>query len=247
MSLLHGTMRYLYSTGTNYEDYSSGRVLRGFPGAPAFPVRCASELFQRAITLLNRPHCHLYDPCCGGGYSLTTITLLHSDRIASIAGSDINLDALEMARKNLRLLTREGLSERRGELEALVELYGKSSHMEALKTLFRFEERHGRDISFSLFQADLFDLTTLTPTPTPDILFCDLPYGHMTSFGGDPDYPFLLENLSRCSASDAIAIVACLRGTPLESPSWRRIFRANVGGRTVVILQKPHADPSHRC
>jgi len=231
-------MRYLYSTGTNYEDYSSGRVLRGFPGAPAFPARLASELFQRAISLLDKAACHLYDPCCGGAYSLTTLALLHRDKIASIAGSDIHLDVLEMSRKNLRLLTRDGLLERRGELEALVKLYNKPSHIEALETLSRFEEQHQQDIPFSLFQADLFDQTTLLPTPIPDILFCDLPYGQMTSFEGEKAPDILLQNLSRCSAPDAVAIIACSRGTTLESSFWRRVFRANVGGRTVMILKK---------
>jgi 23S rRNA (guanine2535-N1)-methyltransferase len=49
-----------------YADYSSGHVLRSAPGFPAFPVRLASEVFQRAVAL--RPGSSpvaLWDPCCG--------------------------------------------------------------------------------------------------------------------------------------------------------------------------------------
>ena len=35
----------------DYADYSSGHVLRSAPGFPAFPVRLASEIFQRALAL----------------------------------------------------------------------------------------------------------------------------------------------------------------------------------------------------
>src|SRR3954454_13430762 len=91
----------------NYEDYAGGRVLFGRPGNTAFPVRLASEIFQRCADRLARsgvpPPYSIYDPCCGSGYLLTVIGLLHGDRIARILASDVNLHALEFAQRNLSL------------------------------------------------------------------------------------------------------------------------------------------------
>jgi 23S rRNA (guanine2535-N1)-methyltransferase len=60
----------------NYEDLSSGRVLYGQPGSTAFPVRIASEIFQRCAERLARleapPLYSLYDPCCGSWAQIST-------------------------------------------------------------------------------------------------------------------------------------------------------------------------------
>ena len=51
----------------DYTDLSSGRVLYNQPGAPAFPVRLASEILQRCLTLReadgNASPCQIFDPC----------------------------------------------------------------------------------------------------------------------------------------------------------------------------------------
>ena len=81
-------MPYLFATqDLDYSDYSSGRVLYSQPGAPAFPVRLASEIFQRARHILgaDRPGAErrlaLFDPVCGGAYHLTTLGFLHGEWI----------------------------------------------------------------------------------------------------------------------------------------------------------------------
>lgn len=226
-------MKYLYAASANLEDFSSGRVLRGFHGAPAFPVRLASELFQRAQLHLQKPSYHLYDPCCGGGYSLTVLALLHGDVIQQVSGSDIDADALLMARSNLRLLTRDGLGQRRQELEELLKQHGKQSHRDALLSLARFEQGHKRDIPFTLYQRDLYTSPIEAPA---DILFCDLPYGKMTSLTGHPHS--ILDALEPCLVHGGIAIVASAKKGMPESSSYNRVFRANVGERTVAIFQK---------
>lgn len=47
-------MKYLYEIEfKNYEDFVSGRVLYNRKGATAFPVRLASEIFQRCKAALE--------------------------------------------------------------------------------------------------------------------------------------------------------------------------------------------------
>ena len=47
-------MPYLFATqDQDYADFASGRVIYNAPGMPAFPVRLASEMFQRARALLE--------------------------------------------------------------------------------------------------------------------------------------------------------------------------------------------------
>ena len=100
----------------NHEDLSAGGVLFSAPGFPAFPVRLASEMFQRAMTSVPDGPTIVWDPCCGSGYLLTVLSLLHRDQIAGIIGSDVDDAALELARQNLDLLSESGLALRSAEL-----------------------------------------------------------------------------------------------------------------------------------
>ena len=107
----------------DYSDYASGRVFMGRPGHPAFPIRLASELFQRCLAVrraggLTGP-CVLYDPCCGGAYLLSTLAYLHWHEIDRVIGSDIDEEALALAARNLSLLTLEGLDRRIQDLAAM--------------------------------------------------------------------------------------------------------------------------------
>ncbi len=55
-------MAYRYAlVRENYEDLASGGGLRSAPGFPAFPVRLASEMFQRALALHGEPAALLWD------------------------------------------------------------------------------------------------------------------------------------------------------------------------------------------
>ncbi len=86
-------MQYKYTDKINYQDYASGRVPYHRTGRPNFPVRLASEIFQRCLAYADLDQVSLYDPCCGGAYMLTVIGLLHGDRIKKIYGSDIDKEA----------------------------------------------------------------------------------------------------------------------------------------------------------
>jgi 23S rRNA (guanine2535-N1)-methyltransferase len=118
--------KYQYTvTKENYEDYSSGRVIYGATGATNFPVRLSSEVFQQCAHYLKTqgkagPY-KIYDPFCGVAYSLTVVGFLHGAEIESIAVSDSDSRLLEFARKNLSLLTAQGLSKRIEELKKIIQ------------------------------------------------------------------------------------------------------------------------------
>src|SRR5687767_13972902 len=99
-------MNYKFATErTDYSHLASGRVFYSWPGHPAFPVRLASEIFQRcqarraALGLSAR--CVLYDPCCGAGYSLSVLAFLHREAIHTVVGSDVDEHAVARTRQNL--------------------------------------------------------------------------------------------------------------------------------------------------
>ncbi len=123
-------MAYRFATEKeDYSDYASGQVFYSAPGQPAFPVRLASEIFQRARTLFEgSAPVSLYDPCCGSGYHLTTLGFLHHQAIASITASDIDPQVTKLATRNSSLLTTEGLAQRRQAIAEDWQKFGKASH-----------------------------------------------------------------------------------------------------------------------
>ncbi|WP_312847199.1 hypothetical protein [Microbispora sp. KK1-11] len=80
-------------------------MLHSAPGFPAFPVRLASEMVQRAMELRGGGRATVWDPCCGSGYLLTVIGLLHRRRISAVLASDVDPAAVGLAERNLALLT----------------------------------------------------------------------------------------------------------------------------------------------
>src|SRR5512134_399203 len=103
-------MQYKYEkTQIDYSDLASGRVFYSLPGHPAFPVRLASEIFQRCVAhrksiyAVSEP-CTLYDPCCGAAYHLSVLGYLHGEHIRKIIASDVDEKAIDLANRNLGLL-----------------------------------------------------------------------------------------------------------------------------------------------
>src|SRR5512134_1290323 len=119
-------MQYKYEkTQIDYSDLASGRVFHSLPGHPAFPVRLASEIFQRCLagreTLYRElSPCTLYDPCCGTAYHLSVLAYLHGKHIQEVIGSDVDEKAVALAGRNLKLLNIAGLEKRIRELSSLL-------------------------------------------------------------------------------------------------------------------------------
>mgnify|MGYP005653726153 CR=1 FL=1 len=176
-------MQYRYVTEKrNYEDYSAGRVILSQGGMTSFPVRLASEIFQRCASYFPPDQrLRLYDPCCGGGYLLTVLGFLHSEKILSLHGSDIHEERATLASSNLHLLTAEGLQSRRATLQNLAETYSKQSHQDALHSLDRLMPTiQPQPILTSTWTADAF-LQSAEPQSV-DLLICDVPYGNVTTW-----------------------------------------------------------------
>ena len=97
-------MEYLYCKDDNFQDFASGRVLYGGKGIPNFPIRLLLEIYGRALERSNKKEdLVIYDPCCGGGYSLTILGYFQNKYIRKIYGSDIDEDMVAHAKKNISI------------------------------------------------------------------------------------------------------------------------------------------------
>jgi 16S rRNA G966 N2-methylase RsmD len=248
-------MPYRYATqNIDYTHYSSGRVLVNLPGQPAFPIRLASEVFQRLIQIREKDGSsmpvHLFDPCCGGAYHLTVLGLLHRQQIASITASDIDARAVEIARRNLRLLGRQGLQARMEEIEALQAEFGKPAHAEALQSAkFLLDqvtsEEASHPIQTNSFAANAFDPAALLKglqVGRVDIVFSDLPYGMHSQWQGmlqgqsDP-LKALLESLAQVLSNGTLLALATMKDVRPRHQAYAQIGKLKLGKRLVTFLR----------
>lgn len=250
-------MRYLYARErASYEDLASGRVLYGKPGLATFPVRLASEIFQRCLQLGRDLHlpdpCVVYDPCCGAGYHLCALGYLHPEHILRIIASDIDPDPLELAQRNLALLTPVGLTQRIREIEAMREAFGKQSHVEALTSAKRLLQRmteSGAPLAEThLFLADATDARALSAALDEhriDIVFADVPYGWHTHWSApsagltehDPSpLWFMLDALYHVLPHRCIVAVASSKDQRAQHERYHQLQRLRAGKRQITIL-----------
>jgi hypothetical protein len=239
----------------DYSTLASGQVLQSLPGRTAFPVRLASEIFQRCAALLaaaghDGPFT-LYDPCCGGAQLLTVLAFLHGDRLARIVGSDIDPEAVGLAERNLALLTPAGLDARIAALADLRERYGKASHGEALAHAAALRSRlptlsASWPTEARAFVADATAAPALLGHLGPgmaDMVIADIPYGRQsvwqaTGEESDPTTPTLalLAALLPVLANPAVVAVAANRQQRIGHPAYRRVAQLQIGKRHVTFL-----------
>ncbi len=111
-------------------DLASGQVLHSVPGMVCLPVRLAAEVFGRCLCTLGQTRCTaLFDPCCGGAYHLAVLALLHPGSIGTVIAGDVDPRAVELATRNLALVSVQGMANRLSELEKLATEFGKASHV----------------------------------------------------------------------------------------------------------------------
>ncbi len=242
-------MKYKFADNRNYEDFSSGRVLYNLPGTTAFPVRLASEIYQRCTSVLSaqgvNPPYSLYDPCCGGAYLLTCIGFLHGQEISRIYASDIDKNLVSLAEKNLFLLTHEGLMKRIAQIESMYAEFGKESHYEALNSALRLKEmldkRDGRP-EIRCFTADITRARDLTGiVDGVNMVITDLPYGDIVSWSGQLDekqaISSLLDNILPVLLPGSLVSLVTRKKTKITCEKYRRIELFTVGRRQITILQ----------
>lgn len=248
-------MPYQYATTRHdYSDYASGRVFYGLSGQPAFPIRLASEMLQRCLTVQRAqgttgPYV-LYDPLCGNGYLLSTLAYMHWADIAQVIGSDVDLKALSLAERNLGLLMVEGIDRRMAEIGRMIEQYGKASHRSALASAKRLKERllallPDHTISTRAFQADGTDGQALAwglGETAVDIVLTDVPYGRDSAWQVAPGVPTpplrqMLEALSAVIDPRTVVAIAADKAQKIAHPRYRRVDRFRVGKRQIALLQ----------
>ncbi len=242
-------MPYAFATeNIDYSDYAGGRVIYSSPGAAAFPVRLASEIFQRAQQHLPARRLALYDPTCGGAYHLAALGFLHGDAIETLLASDADEGILPLAGRNLGLLSAVGLARREEEIAALYRQYGKESHAAALRSAAVLRERLNRfpPIRTELFKANALDPHALHERLSGeaiDLVISDVPYGHLTGWILPKDsaapHPLwhMLDALRPVLGAQSVVCIAADKTQKAAHEGYRRLERFQIGKRQVVILR----------
>ena len=237
----------------DYSDLASGRVFYSLPGHPAFPVRLASEIFQRCMAnrasiYKNSTRCVLYDPCCGAAYHLSILAYLHREHIQEVIGSDINEKAVALAKRNLELVSIAGLDKRITEISKLSERYGKASHKEALKSvqimrgnLLDLAQKH--TVMIRVFRANATESKEIfnnIRANSVDIVFTDVPYGqHSDWYSPEVIDPIraMLDVLVNILSNSSIVAITSDKQQKVSHEKYQRIERFQIGKRQVVILK----------
>jgi 16S rRNA G966 N2-methylase RsmD len=248
-------MEYKYEkTDQDHSDLASGRVFYSLPGHPAFPIRLASEIFQRCLasrkTLYGvSDRCTLYDPCCGAAYHLSVLAYLHRKHIREIIASDIDEKAIELAARNLELLSVAGMNQRIHEINTMYQQYNKESHKHALKSarllqssLIDFDQEY--PLTTRTFQSGATDKTTIMNHIQPksvDIIFTDVPYGQHSQWQGSHESTnplwSMLDALVEVLSPASIVAITSDKGQKASHERYQRVEHFQVGKRRVVILR----------
>lgn len=220
------------------------------PGAAPFPVRLAGEVFERCRAVLvdkgiNGPYT-VYDPFCGGGYTLTVLGFQFMVRIKGIVASDADSRMVSLASRNLGLLSATGLNNRIMQIEQLIGKYEKESHKEALESALRLKSiSEARKLALELdcFSANAAQLGRYKDRLTGvDMVITDLPYGRITSWSDipgveDPASEFL-ESLQEVIPPHSVVAVISDKKQKVAHAAYRRVERFNAGKRLVTILER---------
>ncbi len=242
-------MEYRYARDSNFADLASGHVFYSLPGHPAFPVRLASEIYQRCLAYRGRDKaCTIYDPCCGAAYALSVIAYLHWDSVCRVIGSDIDEKAVQAAGRNFGLLTPLGMERRGHEISAMLTLYGKDSHRQALASAHTLLEQvicltNVRPMQVHVFQADATDPAALRAgleAAEVDIVLTDIPYGLHSTWQGQAgtDHTYsLLDSLLAVVPHGCIVAISSDKDQKLAHEGYERLEKFQVGKRQVAVLR----------
>lgn len=247
-------MQYKYAREhQDYSDFGSGRVFYSLPGHPAFPVRLASEIFQRCLAIRKEVYetstpCVLYDPCCGAAYHLSVLAFLHGEHIQKIIASDVDEKTVAIAKRNLGLVTAAGLDNRIDEITKMLEQYGKDSHKEALRSanILKSKFLNSSEINLhetNIFQANAADRKEIlgqVKVKSVDIVFTDVPYGqHSQWHDRESSNPLksMLDALRDVLSLSSVVAIASDKQQKVTHESYQRVEQVQIGKRRVVILK----------
>lgn len=238
-------MKYKFETNKrDFSDFSSGRVLYNAANTTAFPVRLASEIIQRVFDILEKKGAYgpfkIYDPCCGGGFLLTTIGFLYHHLISELIATDYDDEVLETAKKNLSLLSNEGLDKRKEEIKGYIKAFGKESHAQALKSIDYLETLiKENNIKITCMQRDITDMSNFSIEEV-NIIITDIPYGIIVDWKGNSKNPIqgLFENSYKAlDKNHSLMVVIADKKTKLQHKSFKRIEYFKVGKRQIAFFE----------
>lgn len=237
-------MQYKYCTNDNYEDFASGRVFLSKSSLSNFPVRLSQEIYLRCLNYSQKKeNICMYDPCCGGGYLLTSLGFLNSASIRTFIGSDIDVDFLNIAKQNLFLLTNIGLEERYNHLKYLYDSYQKASHLQAMESIKKLSTLlHGYNIKPDtiVFQTDILMKDALKNRNfLADIVFTDVPYGDLVQWHGNNNcaIDILLNNLIPILKPTSIVAICSNKQQKINNNNYVRLEKQHIGKRKFEILK----------
>ena len=238
-------MKYKFETiKKDYSDFSSGRVLYNAANTTAFPVRLASEVIQRAFHILDKDGASgpykIYDPSCGGGFLLTTIGFLYHNLISELIATDYDVEVLEIAKKNLSLLSEEGLDRRMKEIKGYIEVFRKDSHIQALKSVNQLKTLIGEaNINIHCAQRDITDMSAF-PIKEVNIIITDIPYGINVEWNSGSNNPIqnLFENSYKAlDKNHSLMVVIADKKSKLEHKLFKRVEYFKLGKRQVAFFK----------
>lgn len=162
--------------------------------------------------------------------------MLNPGRISRIWASDIDPDMLDVAGRNLSLLTRSGMETRIAQLRQLYECYEKPAHLEAIASARRLMDKLPEAVSVKLFQADV--MAGLSLAGPPDVIITYVPYGNLVQWqgqAGDPDR--FMASLLSVSGNETVIAVCMDKRQKLNPAGIQRLDRATVGKRKFEIYR----------
>ncbi|WP_440897138.1 N-6 DNA methylase [Amphibacillus sp. Q70] len=229
----------------DYGDFSSDRVLINAPRTPAFPVRIASEIMARCLSFTDSSDgISIYDPCCGGGHLLTVIGFLYSANLNKVYGTDIDARALDYAKRNLNLLTMEGLLQRKKSIECNYNKYGKQPQLEALRSVNRLASMLiDSNKSLKDIQCLKWDITSTKPPLSREIniVITDLPYGNMAHWEGimknNPTEQMLNNIYQILDLNNSVVAIVSNKKQRIKHECFKQVKRLKHGKRQFTFLR----------
>lgn len=237
-------MQYKYlKEKENYESYAAWRVLYSAFWAAPFPVRLIDEIFQRTCDLLGKKdNLRMLDPCIGSWYMMTVLGFLHYRQITSIDWSDTNESMIEFAKKNLHLLTKDGIEKRISELKNTANKSEKQSHIEAMRDGEILKQRivdwwdHTIKTECKIWSIDKIE--SLFQGNAYDIIIFDSPYGNLTSWEWDISIDKMYISLSNLLTTWGVLVIVSDKSIKFNVLEWYQKKILNHGKRRITFIKK---------
>jgi 23S rRNA (guanine2535-N1)-methyltransferase len=240
----------------DYTHYASANVFASAPGYVSFPVRLAFEIFQTCLDIIEwtpaKGPVILYDPCCGTGHLLAGIAFRFGERISQVVGSDIDVGALDLARKNLSLLDPARLATMLNEIKSAQAEEWRAPRAQRIESACYLANRLAaisrlHPISKTFFQADAADPIALTRGlggVCPDVIIADFPYGESTRWQGVPlrfdtnkqAHTVILDSIRRVAVRNTVLAIVTRKEDKISHEAFDRLKVFRIGRRRVTYL-----------